>query len=154
MPEQPGKPPGNSGYSARDAIRAGKVFGLSAGERTAILQYGADPAQVVNARRGIYTVGQYQYTREGVTRYGIAGTRMLRRAIDRADGLDTRTRIYTNTTISRAELAAARRRLGGEPSRRDGRIALGPRPTPDQIIAMATGRGDAIQLLTNFGYLI
>jgi hypothetical protein len=34
---------------------------------------GADPAQVVNARRGMYSAGGVAMTREGITRRGVAG---------------------------------------------------------------------------------
>ncbi|HWU21545.1 MAG TPA: hypothetical protein VN088_08470 [Nocardioides sp.] len=51
----------------------GKITGLSAAETQAV-QDGADLASVVNAHRGMYSVGGR--TREGVTKRGFAGYRM------------------------------------------------------------------------------
>lgn len=60
----------------RKLIEAGQVRDLSAADRKAIVDDGADPAQVINAHRGMSTAqGGLKVTREGVTRHGLAGQR-------------------------------------------------------------------------------
>lgn len=60
----------------RKLIEAGHVRDLSAADRKAIVEDGADPAQVINAHRGMTTAqGGLKATREGVTRHGLAGRR-------------------------------------------------------------------------------
>ena len=96
----------------REAIRSGQVTGLSHEDSYAITQLGADPSQVVNAKRGLYTAaGGRRFTHEGTTRRGLAGSRM----------------------------SLSGRRM---------------RPTPEQILADATSRDDAIRLLTNYSYIL
>jgi hypothetical protein len=56
-------------------IAADRVTGLSKAEREAI-DSGADPAQVVNARRGTYLAGGRKFTRESTTRRGSSPTRV------------------------------------------------------------------------------
>lgn len=58
-----------------EAFRRGMVTGLTKGQRQAI-EDGADMSQVVNSRRGIYTAGGREFTREGTTRRGFAGHRL------------------------------------------------------------------------------
>lgn len=58
----------------RQAVLAGNVVGLSAADRRAI-EMGADPSQVINARRGTYTADGYRSTTEGTTRRGFANQR-------------------------------------------------------------------------------
>lgn len=58
------------------AIRSGQVTGLSRADTRAILEDGADPYQVINARRGMYTAGGRKFTTEGVTSRGLAGQRL------------------------------------------------------------------------------
>lgn len=85
------------------AIDAGQVTGLTRAELTA-LHAGADPAQVINARRGTYVLGQHTYTTTGTTRRGIAGARILARGAARATGSPAGL-TYRNLTFTRAELA-------------------------------------------------
>jgi hypothetical protein len=56
----------------RALVDAGRVTGLSRAAQEAI-GLGADPAQVVNANRGMYTAGGKRLTREGTSRRGLAG---------------------------------------------------------------------------------
>lgn len=64
----------------RKAIEAGQVTNLSKADRRAIVEDGADPAQVINAKRGMETASGYgrrlKVTNEGVTRRGVAGRRL------------------------------------------------------------------------------
>lgn len=55
------------------AIRSGQVTGLSKADTQAILRDGADPYQVINSRRGMYSAGGRKFTREGTTKRGLAG---------------------------------------------------------------------------------
>ena len=103
-----------------------RVFGV-AGARA--IREGADPAQVVNARRGMYTTTAYgrtvQATREGTTRRGYFFRQERRRAVDR--GLVS-------------------------PSGRDFRL-MTPRLLPEEIFRLAGSRDEAIAMLRRFGYL-
>jgi hypothetical protein len=64
----------------RKAVEAGQVTNLSLADRRAIVEDGADPAQVINARRGMQTASVYgrrlKVTTEGVTRRGVAGRQL------------------------------------------------------------------------------
>lgn len=151
-------------FDARKAIEAGKVTGLSKADAEAIA-LGADPAQVVNAKRGMYTAGGRKFTTEGTTRTGIAGARILARDLARALGEDVRGRTFTNVTFDRLKAAQYTEllrkgktytRLTGAGRRQSYayRFARTPRPTPEQILAGAMSREDAVRMLTNFGYLL
>jgi hypothetical protein len=59
----------------RAAFEAGRVKGLSKADEQAIRD-GADMAQVVNARSGMYVAGGRKLTRAGTTRRGTAGRRL------------------------------------------------------------------------------
>lgn len=109
----------------RKAFEAGQIKGLTQAETKALTD-GANYGQVINARRSIYMdpAGR-TWTREGVTRRGLAGVRMgawengVRRTGDRVTS------------------------------------ARGPRPTPETIYrAFADDREGAIRSLHRFGYLI
>lgn len=109
------------------AVRAGQVTGLSRAEMQAFSE-GADLGQLVNVHRegGIYTAwGGRRFTREGVTRRGIAGKRL--------------------------EAAGSNVRL--LPGDRYRRVTV-PRLTPEQIYRDALDRDDAIRLLKRFGYIV
>ena len=153
-------------FDARKAIAAGRVTGLSRADREAILEHGADPSQVVNARRGMYSdsAGR-RFTTEGATRRGVAGARILARDVERALGRDTRGRTFTNFGFDRLKAAqyAELFRRGKTFHRVTGngrvqtysyRFARSGRPTPGQILADATSREEVIRLLTNFGYIL
>lgn len=64
----------------RKIIESGNARGLSKADTRAIVEDGADPAQVINARRGMETAAVYgrtlKVTNEGVTRRGVAGRRL------------------------------------------------------------------------------
>jgi hypothetical protein len=77
------RPGGGPGFDARQLVLDGQVRGLSRAQTEAV-RLGADVSQVVNARRGMSTVGGRQITTEGTTRRGLAGQRM------RAAGLRVR----------------------------------------------------------------
>lgn len=152
-------------FDPRKAIEAGQVTGLSHADSYAITQLAADPAQVVNARRGLYTAGGRQFTREATTRVGIAGARILARDVQRALSNDVRDRTFRNWTFDRHKAAEysellrkgktyTRLTKTGRVQRYAHSFTRGARPTPEQIIADATSRDDAVRLLTNFGYIL
>jgi hypothetical protein len=152
-------------FDARKAIEAGKATGLSKADTRAVVEFGADPAQVVNARRGLTTAGGRMFTTEGTTRTGIAGARILARDLARAQGENVAGRTFRNWSFDRLKAAEytdllrkgkTYTRLTG-PGRQQSyayRFARTPRPTPEQILRDATSREDAVRLLTNFGYLL
>jgi hypothetical protein len=153
-------------FDAKRSIEAGNVTGLSKAELKAI-ELGADPAQVVNAHRGMYTSadGRYRYTREGTTRQGVAGARILARDAARLRGEDVTGRIFDNLTFTKEEArqytALLRRgvkhtrltKTGREQSYRYS-FARTARPTPEQIMRDAVTPEHARRMLTNFGYIL
>ncbi|MEV0646091.1 hypothetical protein AB0I28_12575 [Phytomonospora sp. NPDC050363] len=146
-------------YSPRHAFESGQVRGVSKAEITAV-KLGADPSQVVNSRRGMYTAGGRKYTRTATTRRGVAGARMLARDVDRLLGRST-TGTYMNVTFSREKAARYSEllRKGRTFTRSDGstgsyRFAKSRRPTVEQILAGSKDRTEVIRLLTNFGYVL
>lgn len=64
----------------RDLFDRGQVRGLSQADAQAIRD-GADPAQVINAHRGMSTAGGLKTTTEGTTRRGVAGRRLGKGAV-------------------------------------------------------------------------
>lgn len=153
-------------FDAKAAIEAGQVTGLSRAELRAI-ELGADPAAVVNARRGMYTTadGRFRYTREGASRRGVAGARILARDAARARGEDVAGRFFDNLVFSKAEADqyAALLRRGVKHTRltATGReqgyrysYARTARPTPEQIMKDAVTPEDARRLLINYGYVL
>lgn len=152
-------------YDARKAIAAGQVTGLSQANTRAILEFGANPSQVVNAQSGMYTAGGYQFTTTGTTRGAVAGARILAKDIDRALGLDVGSRTYTNFTFDRLKAAQyadlfrsgktyTRLTAKGRPQQYAYRFVRTPRPTPEQILTSAGSRVEATRLLTNYGYVL
>lgn len=151
-------------FDARKAIEQGQVHGLSEADRRAIVDYGANPAQVVNATQGMYTAyGGRSFTTTATTRKGVAGARILRRDMDRILGRPT-TGTYRNFGFDRyrAQQYSELLRKGKTYTRltRSGRrqtysyrYANTPRPTPETILADARTREDAVRLLTNYGYI-
>ncbi|MEV6344139.1 hypothetical protein [Actinoplanes sp. NPDC051851] len=149
----------------RAAIAAGQVHGLSKADTAAILEHGADPSQVINAKRGTYLAGGRAFTTTGTSRRGVAGARMLARDLDRALGRPVTGRTYTDLIFSRhkATQYAELLRKGKTFTRttRSGRaqsyhyqFSRSPRPTAEQILADATSREETVRLLTNFGYIL
>ncbi|MER6531164.1 hypothetical protein [Streptomyces sp. NPDC001508] len=113
-------------FSRLSAAEQDRIFGR-AGARA--IREGADIAQVVNARRGMYTADAYgrrvAATREGATRRGAFWRQERRRAIDR--GLvDSRGRDFRLRT---------------------------PRLMPEEIFRLAESRDEALAMLRRFGYL-
>ena len=137
-------------------------------ERQAI-DMGADLNQVVNANRGMYVAGDRQYTREGTTRRGVAGARIIARDIARAGGAPPG-QVYANYTISRYELSKATAKYGplmrrGTPFQRraplggtqqviganytrTGRLSVG------EIMRTSTSPEDVTRQLINHGYVL
>lgn len=154
-----------SAYDARKAIERGEVRGLSKANTKAILEFGANPAQVVNAQAGMYNVGQFTATTTGTTRRGVAGARILARDVARALDEDVSGRTFTNFTFDRYKAAQyaelfrrgktfSRTTSGGRTQRYAYRYTRTPRPTPQQIVTSASSRDEAIRLLTNYGYIL
>lgn len=151
-------------FDAREAISAGQVTGLSKRDREAI-DLGADPSQVVNAQRGTYLAGGFEFTTTGTTRGAVAGARILARDVQQALGQNTQGRTFTNMTFDRqaaARYAELLRRgqvftrltKSGRVQQYAYRYTRTPRPTPEQIVESAGSRTEAIRLLTNFGYIL
>jgi len=62
-------------FAAMSTAEQNKVFGVAGAES---IRRGADLAQVVNARKGMYEAGGRKYTSEGTTARGVAGKRLGR----------------------------------------------------------------------------
>lgn len=151
-------------FDARKAIAEGKVTGLSHADTYSIVQLGANPAQVVNAHGGMYVAGGRSFTTTGTTRKGVAGARMLARDVDRALGRRSGG-TYRNYTFDRDKAARyaeqfrrgktfTRTTASGRTQNSAYRFTRSARPTPEQILADATSREDAVRLLTNYGYIL
>lgn len=127
------------------AFKEGRVRGLSKADRQAVKD-GADLNQVVNAHRGMYTAGGQKRTREGITRRGIAGARLITgdpNAFVAPRG-DAGTRVVS--THTRQTAAGPRTvRLRG---------AQAARLMPEQIYRDASSRDEAVQLLRAHGYIL
>lgn len=112
---------------------------------------GADIAQVVNARRGMATVSAYgrtvQATREGITRRGIAGARLITgdpnalTAPREGGDVQVVSQFTRRTRTGRQQLV----RLRG---------ARAPRLMPEEIYRQAESREHAIRLLRRNGYIV
>lgn len=108
-----------------------KVFGKAGAQS---IRDGADMGQVVNARRGIYTAGGHDFTREGTTRRGLHGG------------------YYVN------EQGKLVRREQVKISRKDRKAGVkAPRPVrlmPEEIYKQAGGdRDKALSMLRDNGYI-
>lgn len=154
----------SSAYDARKAIERGEVTGLSKADAEAI-RLGANPAQVVNARSGMYDAGQFSLTHTGTTLRGVAGARIAAKDLDRALGIDVSRQTYTNYTFDRAKVAEfaelfrrgktyTRLTRAGRTQTYAYRFTRTPRPTASQIIASASSRDEAVRLLTNYGFIL
>lgn len=115
------------------AIRAGKVTGLNKAEVAAILDDGADPSQIINARRGMSTSNVFgqtmKITNEGTTRRGIAYRSMGQAQYVQRQG----------------EMTAAGQRYMQWRS---------ARPTPTAIYDIAESKSDALRLMKLYGYIL
>jgi hypothetical protein len=120
---------GDLGTTPAALFAGGHVRGLSEGEQRAIAD-GADPGQVVNARRG----RQGMSTSEGTTKRGLYGG-----YVRNADG-----------SLSRRDASEFRRTGGG---RRRYQRTTQRRLTPDAIYDMAADREHALDLLRQYGYI-
>lgn len=113
-------------FNGLGRVEQDRIF-TAAGARA--IREGGDIAQVVNARRGMYTTTAYgrtvRATREGATRRGYFYRQERRRAIDR--GLVP-------------------------PSGRGFQLRT-PRLLPEEIFELAESRDEAIAMLRRFGYL-
>lgn len=114
-------------FDSLSATTQDKWFGHAAAEA---IRSGADVAQVVNARRGMYTVSAYGRsvlaTREGVTRRGMAYQSMSQAAYVR----------------KAAELKSGRYRS-----------LRAPRVMPETLQEIAVSRDDYLRLLELYGYI-
>ena len=151
-------------FDPRKAIEAGKVTGLSKADLRAI-ELGADPPQVVNAKRGMYTAGGASFTTTGTTRHAVAGARILARDAARAAGEDVSGRTFRNLTFTRLEAQRytelfrkgktyTRLTKTGRTQSYAYRFSRSRRMTPEQILRDAKSRDDAIRLLINHGYIL
>ena len=153
--------------SPQELYRDGRITDLTAAEKQAI-DMGADLNQVVNANRGMYVAGGHQYTREGTTRRGVAGARILARDIARAQGAPAG-QLYTNFTIGRAQVAQATAKYGPLMQRRLPFLRnspLGGVQTPAfratrtgrlsvaEILKTSASHEDATRMLINHGYVL
>lgn len=154
-------------FDTRKAIETGQVTGLSKAETRAILEFGTDPSQIVNAHRGMYRMGGRKFTTTGTTRRGIAGARILARDLERQlAGVDfVAGQTFRNVTFDRLKAAQyaelfrrgktfQRTTSTGRTQSYAYRFARSPRPTPEQILADAPTRDEALRLLINNGYVI
>ncbi|MFA0844353.1 hypothetical protein [Streptomyces rochei] len=120
------------GMSERERRRVFTVAGARA------LEAGADPGQVVNARRGMDVAHIYgrrlQVTHEGATRRAVYG-RSRDRAGDRMDRF-------------------AGQRFGEATSMRYSRSRNVPRLLPEEIFRVAEGRDHELRLLRRYGYIV
>ncbi|MEU7384021.1 hypothetical protein AB0A91_29350 [Streptomyces sp. NPDC042207] len=112
-----------------------RVFG-EAGARA--IRDGGDMAQIVNARRGMYTTVQdgerVRATREGTTRRGYFYREERKRRSEETGIRYARDRIELKQGLPRFELGIARL-------------------MPEQIYALAKSRDEALTMLKRFGYL-
>ncbi|MFE4717845.1 hypothetical protein ACFRLW_15725 [Streptomyces sp. NPDC056728] len=125
-----------------------KAFGEKGVE--AILA-GADIAQVVNARRGMYTATAHgrkvRATNASATRRGIAGARLL---TDNPDAMSAPRNIRARRVVSEF----TRRSKTGRMQTVRLRGAKAPRLMPEEIMALADDRDHAIRLLKRNGYIV
>jgi len=148
------------------SIERGQVTGLSKADRRSILEFGANPSQVVNAKKGMYTAAGAKFTTTGTTRQGVAGARLLAKDVARSHGgIAAAQGTFRNFTFSReraaqyAELLRKGTTYGrvtrtGRPQTYAYRLARSRRLTPEQILRDARSREDAVRLLINNGYIL
>jgi hypothetical protein len=120
---------GDLGTTPAALFAGGHVKGLSEGDQRAIAD-GADPGQVVNARRG----RQGMTTTEGTTKRGLYGG-----YVRNPDG-----------SLSRRDASEFRRTGDG---RRRYQRTTQRRLTPDAIYDLAADREHALDLLRQYGYI-
>lgn len=125
-----------------------KAFGEKAVEA---IEAGADVAQVVNARRGMYTATAYgrnvRATNSAATRRGIAGARLL---TGNPDAMSAPKSIRARRVVSEF----TRRSKTGRMQTVRLRGAKAPRLMPEEIMALADDRDHAVRLLKRNGYII
>lgn len=72
-----------TGFDVTDAVASGEVTGLTEAQRVAILDYNADPSQVINANQsgarytGMFDGRKVELTRQGATNRALGGKRLL-----------------------------------------------------------------------------
>lgn len=125
------------------AVRAGQVQGITRAERQAILD-GADPSQVINAKRGLRTtvIGgrRVKITSEGTTKRGFSTA--VRRELAAIEGQQLE---FVGRNVGR------RGAVANYTERRVRR----PRLTPEEIYRVSGGsRDEALRLLARNGYLL
>lgn len=128
-------------FDSLSADEQDRIFGRAGAEA---IRLGADIAQVVNARRGMYSTVAFGQrvvaTTEGTTRLGLAGRRLI------AAGART-ARVAEELVTRQTREGVALRRVTRE------RVQV-PRLMPEQILRDARDREDAVRLLRRFGYII
>lgn len=117
------------GGSLQELFTSGKVTGVSDAEVQAVAD-GADPVQVINARRG--RSADKMYTTEGTTRRGVA-SKSIREA--------------------RPSVRETARNVGPRGATRNYVERRVVRPTPEGIYKYANDRDEALKLLRDFGYI-
>jgi hypothetical protein len=107
------------------------------------IQDGADPSQVVNARRGMTTAGT---TREGITRRGIAGARLITG--------DPTAFTAPRTGGNTVEVSQFRRETTAGTRTVRLRGARQQRLMPEEIYKLADNRAEAVELLRLHGFIL
>ncbi len=135
-------------FAAMDPAEQVKRFG-EAGAK--VIRDGGDMAQVVNARRGMTTAAVFgrtlRVTREGITRRGVAGARLI------TGDPDAFTAPRGNEGTAVVSEFVRLTRLGNEQRVRL-RGAKAPRLMPEEILALADNAEHAQHLLRRNGYII
>lgn len=138
--------------NAQDLFDHGQITDLSDADRKAI-EDGADPAQVINAHRGMSTIGDTKYTTEGTTRRGLGG-RLMRERHNAARAYQAEMDDI-NRQVHNARQRAKRAGVGVDLSG----INLTPRRNmpvrlrPETIYRITDSREQAVGLLRKYGYI-
>lgn len=138
-------------FNSLDEAEQNRLFGAASAKA---IRDGADPSQVLNARRrkaGLSTPGagntgqrvdvygrKLFITSEGTTRRGVAGRKLIEESGSTREFAGTANRISTRGAVKR-DIYTERSKI--------------PRLMPESIYEIATDRDDAIRLLKRYGYI-